>query len=156
MEKIYPEAPMIEESFSLTSEETLLLKRGLVLAIQKEIEHPQDRALDAVTFANLSPEREQTVKDHLQQVMDLEAPVYAEAREIKARLRDAYDKGTTEVVSLVPLVNSNIVDAVICAKRFVEAETGKSLTPVIEKEALPPVEEPVLGEPLGGEEILQP
>lgn len=155
MEKIYPEAPKVETAFSLTAEETLLLKKGIVLAIQKEIEHPQGRALDAVAFAKLSSEREQAVRNHLSVVEGLEPSVCDEGREIKARLRAAYDKGITDAVALIPVVGSKIVDDVLCAKRFVEAETHVPLTPVFVKEVPPPpIEEPI--EPIGGEEINKP
>jgi len=155
MDKIYPAKQTVLAPPTLTPEEVLSLKKGLVLAIEKDIVHPQDRALDALAASNLKPEVKAQVHAHLSIVADLEAGVRAEGARLRAEAEKAYEKGTTDVFGLVPKVQSELIDPVIWAKRFVEVkEDSDDLTPIFEEKVIvEPDPEPILEE--GEEEIIK-
>ena len=143
MDKIYPEKQPVSAPFALSPEEELTLKKALVLAIEKGIEHPQDRALDAVTA--LDEGRREAVKAGLHRVMDLEPQVRAEGAALAAKVAAAYEKGTVDVVGLVPVIDSLLVDSVIYAKRFIDVKEDRELTPIFEEKVVVPVEpEPII------------
>lgn len=143
MDKIYPEKQVETTPLDLSPEEELTLKKALVLAIEKGIEHPQDRALDAVTA--LDEGRREVVKARLHRVMDLEPQVRAEGAALAAKVAAAYEKGTVDVAGLVPVIDSTLVDPVIYAKRFVDVKEDRELTPIFEEKVVVPVEpEPII------------
>ena len=145
---IYPTKEETKESFSLTEEEIVTLKKNLVLAIEKKIEHSQDRALDAVKTSELG--RQEEILSHLYMVIDLEPSVRSKGGDIMAKAVVAYDKGTKTISALASVVSAEdsdgLVDSTIFAKRLIELKTGKELTPIIVPKVIEPIEEPIEGE----------
>ena len=160
MDKIYPEKETVSTPLDLSPEEELTLKKALVLAIEKGIDHPQDRALDAVAGSGLTEARQAEVKAHLSQVADLEPGVRAEGAEIAVKVAKAIAEGKTDVLSLTPVIAqaSKLVDAVIYAKRVVDVAEDRELTPifVVEEKPIPePDPEPIIEDGGGLEPIIE-
>jgi len=133
MEKIYPNTTDIKEPFVLTDEETKAIKKGLVLAIEKDIAHPQDRALYALTATDAEPERQFEIRCNLNAVMSLEPQVIAVGKELREEVEEAFeDKDTAEMLE-AKIAWPDMVDKSIYTKRFIEAKDGEIITPVFEK-----------------------
>jgi len=149
MDKIYPTKPIVTENVTLSPEEILVLKKGIVMAAELEIEHPQDIALYALQNSGFAPERISQIHGALFLVQDLESAVAASAGALKATVEAAYKPGdTADKVEAIVLAQParELVDAKIYAERLVQSKTDKELTPIIApvelvKEIVEPVED---------------
>ncbi len=147
MDKIYPDKPQVATHLILTEEETLALKKALVLAIEKKIEHLQDRALDAVRNAKLTPERVFEIKAQLYTVIDLEPVVRTEGAALASKVEADYRDGD-DALTIAGRMQTSLVDKILYAKRFLDVKLDRPMTPIFEE---------VPAEPLGeGEEIIKP
>lgn len=131
MDKIYPNLDEKSESLDLNLEEVIDIKKGLVIAIEKDIESNQDRALDALKGSKLTDERKEQIRKQLYIIFELEKQVIESAQALKDQVEKVYeekdDAKTLETKIDWPL----IVDKEIYSKRFIEAKAGKIETPVI-------------------------
>ena len=157
MDMIYPSKDDSKQPVVLAAEEITLLKKSLVLAIEKRIEHPQDRAIDALLHAGLPVERTGHIATEIHQLYDLERQVREEGAQLKQQVEKVYKAGDTPQSLAAKIVWPSIVKADIYAARVIELAEGKPLTPVIPPEEPKPIEEPLDPKPIEGEEeIIKP
>ena len=146
MEKIYPVRVQEPTAFELTAEEVIILKKGLVIAREMDIEHAQDRALYALKSAGFSAERHSEIHNRLQVLIDMEPGILDESRALKTQAEGLYKPGDT-VAKLAEGIKSDIVDKEAYALRIIELKTGVvELTPTIKPvivEPVAPIKEPV-------------
>ena len=143
MEKIYPIKPQEPVAFELTAEEVIILKKGMVIAREMDIEHAQDRALYALKNAEFAPERHSEIHNRLQVLIDMEPGILEESRALKTQAEELYKAGDT-VQKLAEGIKSDIVDKEAYARRIIELKTGVTeLTPIIKPVIVEPIEEPV-------------
>jgi len=153
MDKIYPTKPVVAENVTLSPEETLILKKGIVMAAELEIAHPQDIALYALQNSGFAPGRISQIHNVLSIVQDLESAVSSEAGALKAIVEASYKPGDTadkiEAI-IVAQPAQELVDTKIYAERLIQSKTGAEFTPIIK-----PVEPKVIEEIIEKIEIIK-